>query len=421
MTSMRKTSMAVVVAALLAFGGINSAVMGSAAGEPSHVPGQILVKFGEERAADGVLRGHGLSQGPEIGGTGAHLIKVPEGKELQLTEALGRNRAVEYAEPDNVARPATSDTYFGRQYALQNTGQSFTNNTQPVITVAAGTPDADVDAVEAWSITKGTDIKVAVLDSGVDLDHPDINPKVVARGNFSGAATNDDLYGHGTHVAGIVAAKHNTEGVAGVCPGCTILAGKVLNDSGVGSTSTVANGINWAVSNGAKVINMSIGVRASRTLETAVNNAWNKGVVLVAAAGNGGNQTKIYPAAYPNVIAVGATDNKDAKASFSTYGASWVDIAAPGVNVFSTFPNHKFVLGTQNNRALNYDVGNGTSMSSPIVAAVAALVWSTDPSAPVASVRDRVESTAEMKTGQETYWEHGRVNACKAVPGCPRP
>ena len=121
---------------------------------------------------------------------------------------------------------------------------------------------------------------------------------------------------------------------------------------------------------------MSLGVRASRTLETAVNNAWSQGVVLVAAAGNGGNQTKIYPGAYPNVIAVAATDNKDAKASFSTYGASWVDIAAPGVNVYSTFPNHKFVLGTQNNRSLGYDVGNGTSMSSPIVAATAALVWS---------------------------------------------
>ena len=136
--------------------------------------------------------------------------------------------------------------------------------------------------------------------------------------------------------------------MAGVCPGCTILDGKVLNDSGVGSSSSLANGINWAVSNGAKVINMSLGVRASRTLETAVNNAWSKGVVLVAAAGNGGNQTKIYPGAYPNVIAVAATDNRDAKASFSTYGASWVDIAAPGVNVYSTFPNHTFVLGTQN-------------------------------------------------------------------------
>ena len=175
--------------------------------------------------------------------------------------------------------------------------------------------------------------------------------------------------------------------MAGVCPGCTILAGKVLNDSGVGSSSGLANGINWAVSNGAKVINMSIGVRASRTLETAVNNAWSKGVVLVAAAGNGGNQTKIYPGAYPNVIAVAATDNSDAKASFSTYGASWVDVAAPGVNVYSTFPNHKFVIGTQNNRSFGYDVGNGTSMSSPIVAATAALAWGSHPGATNTSIR----------------------------------
>jgi len=219
-------------------------------------------------------------------------------------------------------------------------------------------------------------------------------------------------------VAGIVAASYdNALGVAGTCPGCTILAGKVLNDSGVGSSSSLADGINWAVTNGAKVINMSIGVRASRTLEAAINNAWSKGVVLVAAAGNGGNQTKIYPAAYPNVIAVAATDNKDVKASFSTYGASWVDIAAPGVNVYSTLPNHKFVIGTQNNRSFGYDVGNGTSMSSPIVAATAALVWSVNPAADNTSIREKVESAAELIPGSGTYWARGRVNACRAVGG----
>jgi thermitase len=215
---------------------------------------------------------------------------VPAGKELQLIDALSRNPAVEYAEPDEPATASTADEYFPRQYALQNNGQSFTN-TAGTLSVAGGTADADVDAVEAWNVTTGSGIKVAVLDSGVASDNPDINPKVVLRANFSSAAPNEDNYGHGTHVAGIVAASHNTFGVAGVCPGCTILAGKVLNDSGVGSSSTLANGINWAVSNGAKVINMSLGVRASRTLETAVNNAWSKGVVLVAAAGNGGNQT----------------------------------------------------------------------------------------------------------------------------------
>jgi thermitase len=264
-------------------------------------------------------------------------------------------------------------------------------------------------------VTSGSGIKVAVLDSGVDLDHPDINPKVVLRANFSGAATNEDNYGHGTHVAGIVAASHNTYGVAGVCPGCTILAGKVLDDRGIGSSSGLANGINWAVSNGAKVINMSIGVRASRTLETAINNAWSKGVVLVAAAGNGGNQTKIYPAAYPNVIAVAATDNKDAKASFSTYGASWVDLAAPGVNVYSTFPDQDFALAEPNNRSLSYDVGNGTSMSSPIVAATAALAWSRILLRRARQYAAIVESTADKIGGTGTYWANGRVNACRAV------
>jgi thermitase len=393
----------------------NAVTTSNAATQSSPLAGQIIVKFRDKGAAAGLLRQHGLSEGAGIGSTGAQLIKVPADKESTLIEALSRNPAVEYAEPDELATAASTDQYFPRQYALQNNGQSFTNTASDLV-VAGGKADADVDAVEAWNVTTGSGIRVAVLDSGVATDNPDINPKVVARANFSTAATNEDNYGHGTHVAGIVAAtSDNTIGVAGVCPGCTILAGKVLNDSGVGSSSGLANGINWAVSNGAKVINMSIGVRASRTLETAVNNAWSKGVVLVAAAGNGGNQTKIYPGAYPNVIAVAATDNTDAKASFSTYGASWVDVAAPGVNVYSTFPNHTFVLGTQNKRSLGYDVGNGTSMSSPIVAATAALAWSSHSGATNTSVRANIESTADKISGTGTYWAHGRVNADKAV------
>jgi thermitase len=413
---MKKVVIASVAAVLLGFGAVTAAGPGNAATEPQQATSQIIVKFRDSGAAAGVLRQQGLSEGAGIGSTGAHVIKVPVGHESSLIAALSRNPAVEYAEPDEVVTATTSDTYFPRQYALQNTGQSFTN-TKGDISVTGSKADADVDAVEAWTFASGNGIKVAVLDSGVDLDHPDINPKVVLRANFSGAATNEDKYGHGTHVAGIVAASHNSFGVAGVCPGCTILAGKVLDDRGIGSSSGLANGINWAVSNGAQVINMSIGVRASRTLETAINNAWSKGVVLVAAAGNGGNQTKIYPAGYPNVIAVAATDNKDAKASFSTYGASWVDIAAPGVNVYSTFPNQDFVLREPNNRSLSYDVGNGTSMSSPIVAATVALAWSKNPGATNQTIRDTVEDTADKISGTGTFWDNGRVNACRAVGG----
>ncbi|MDQ0870122.1 thermitase [Arthrobacter sp. V1I9] len=412
---MKKALMAGLASAFMMLSGITFAGSGNAAAEPSHVAGQIMVKFRDHRAAAGVLRQHGLSEGASIGSTGAHLIKVPAGKEVQLIEALNRNPVVEYAELDRIVQAATADEYFSRQYALHNEGQAFAN-TADSLTVDAGTADADVDAVEAWTVSTGDGIGVAVLDSGVATDNPDIDPKVVARANFTTSRTNEDNYGHGTHVAGIVAATaDNSIGVAGVCPGCTILAGKVLSDNGMGSSSGLANGINWAVNSGAKVINMSLAVGASLTLETAVNNAWSRGVVLVAAAGNGNSQTKVYPGAYTNVIAVGATDNNDAKASFSTYGASWVDVAAPGVNVYSTFPNHKFVIGRQNNRSFGYDVGSGTSMAAPIVAGVAALAWSSHAGATNASVRANVESTAEMKSGSEPYWAHGRVNADKAV------
>ncbi|MDQ1057386.1 thermitase [Arthrobacter globiformis] len=420
MLRMRKVVTASLAAVAVGFGALTVTVPSSAATEPQpqQISGQIIVKFRDKGVAAGVLRQNGLSAGAGIGSTGAHLIKVPAGKESQLIESLSRNPAVEYAEPDQLVTAATDDQYFGRQYALQNLGQSFTNtdNTQ---TIASGTPDADVDAVEAWSITTGSGIKVAIVDTGVAIDHEDISQKVVARANFSDSKIVNpedyDKYGHGTHVAGIVAAEHNSTGVAGVCPGCSILDAKVLNDSGSGSSSAIANGINWAVEKGAKVINMSLGQRvSSRVLEAAVNNAWNKGVVLVAAAGNAGTQAKIYPGAYPNVISVAATDNRDNKASFSTYG-KWVDVAAPGVDVYSTFPIHPFVLGTQNGRSTGYDIASGTSMASPIVAGAAALAWSSHADATNTSVRANIESTADPIPGTGTNWAYGRVNACRAV------
>lgn len=382
--------------------------------------GQILVKFRDHAAAEGVLRQHGLREGAAVGRTGAQVIKVPAGREIQLVGALSRNRAVEYAEPDAVVTAVTDDTYFDRQYALQNVGQSF-QNTYKTVTVPAGTPDADVDAVEAWGVTTGAGIRVAILDTGVATDNPDISDQVVASRNFSSAATQEDYYGHGTHVAGIVAAVHNSTGVAGVCPACDIVDVKVLNDAGSGSTSGIVNGIAWAASKksgdgNADIINMSLGQRvSSRTLEAAVKQAWNDGVVIVAAAGNGGTQAKIYPGAYPNVIAVAATDNNDAKASFSSYGAKWVDVAAPGVNIYSTFPNHDYALES-NGRAEGYDIASGTSMASPVVAGVAALALSSHPTATNTAVRAIVESTADGTiAGTGSYWKHGRVNAYDAV------
>lgn len=419
---MKKTVIAGFAALLMGLGAITFTVPGNAAPESSHIKGQIIVKFRDNAAAAGVLRQHGLSAGAGIGSTGAHLIKVPGGKELHLIDALSRNPNVEFAEADQLVTVATDNSnvdYFPRQYALQNTGQDF-DNTADTFTVGKGTPDADVDAVEAWvkttgTVTSDTGIRVAVLDTGVTASHDDISSQVVASVNYSDAPTGEDKYGHGTHVAGIIAAIKNTVGVSGVCPDCDILDAKVLNDSGSGSSSSIAKGISWAVDNKAKVINMSLGQRvSSRTLEVAVNNAWKAGVVIVAAAGNAGTQSKIYPGAYPNVIAVAATDNNDAKASFSTYG-KWVDVAAPGVSVYSTFPNGPFVIGTQSNRSHGYDIASGTSMASPIVAGVAALVWSTPAGTANTTVRAKVESTADEIPGTGSYWVHGRVNACDAV------
>lgn len=420
-SGMKKIVPAGLAAIVVVLSATTIAVPGNAAVESSPVPGQIMVKFRDDGAATGVLRQNGLSDGPPIGSTGAHLIRVPEGKELQLVSALSRNPAVEYAEPDQLVTAATNDQYFGSQYALQNVKQSFTN-TAGTVTVAAGTNDADVDAVEAWGVTTGGGTRVAIIDSGVAADNSDISPQVAERVNFSDKTIvvpdDYDRYGHGTHVAGIVAAiSENSIGVAGVCPSCSILDVKVLNDSGSGTSSAIAKGIDWAAAHGAKVINMSLGQRvSSRTLEAAVNNAWSQGVVIVAAAGNGGTQAQVYPGAYPNVIAVAATDNNDAKASFSTYG-KWVDVAAPGVSVYSTFPNHLFALETQNNRSEGYDILSGTSMASPIVAATAALVWSTPAGTSNTAVRAKVESTADPICGTGPYWAHGRVNACSAV-GC---
>ena len=421
---MKKVALAGLAAIVMVLSAITIAVPGNASVPSSPVPGRIMVKFRDNSAAAAVLGQHGLTDGPAIGSTGAHLIKVPDGKELQLAAALGRNPAVDYAEPDELVTAATDDPYFGRQYALQNVGQSFTN-TAGTVTVPAGKNDADVDAVEAWGVTTGGGTRVAIIDSGVAADNPDIAPQVADRVNFSDKTIvvpdDYDRYGHGTHVAGIVAAiANNSTGVAGVCPACSILDVKVLNDSGSGSSSAIAKGIDWAAGHGAKVINMSLGQRvSSRTLEAAVNNAWNQGVVIVAAAGNTGTQAQMYPGAYSNVIAVAATDSNDAKASFSTYGR-WVDVAAPGVSVYSTFPNHPFALQTQYGSSEGYDILSGTSMASPVVAATAALTWSTSAGSSNTSVRAKVESSADPISGTGSYWAHGRVNACKAV-GCTAP
>jgi thermitase len=267
-----------------------------------------------------------------------------------------------------------------------------------------------IQAAEAWSVTTGSsDVKIAILDTGIDQNHEDLAAKIVANKNFTSSRSVDDKYGHGTHVAGIAAAiTNNRKGVSGVGFNTSLMNVKVLGDNGSGYYSWIANGITWAANNGAKVINMSLGgSSSSTTLKSAVDYAWGKGCVIVAAAGNDNTSAPLYPAYYDNCIAVAATDQNDAKASFSNYG-SWVDIAAPGVGIFSTLPNHNNRIGIT-----NYGSLSGTSMATPHVAGVAALVFAAKSGWTNADVRAKIQTSVDPTTGFTT--SIGRVNAFKAV------
>lgn len=285
----------------------------------NYVPGQILVKFKDTAIfdIDKQVKKHGASVLGKIEKLDVFVLKVPGAAENMVLNALSKNPFVEYAEADYLAQAffTPNDQYFSDQWGLENIGQSIKG--------VVGVPDADIDAVEAWDATRGGAL-VAVLDTGIDQNHEDVSSKIVSNKNYTDSPTPDDLYGHGTHVGGIIAAEtDNSKGVAGGCPACTLLNVKVLNDSGSGAYSWVANGIIFASDNGAKVINMSLGGSfSSRTLQNAVNYAWNKGVVVVAAAGNSANPSKTYPAAYPNAIAVAATNNKDQKPHFQVMVSS---------------------------------------------------------------------------------------------------
>ncbi|KKS95142.1 MAG: peptidase S8/S53 subtilisin kexin sedolisin [Candidatus Gottesmanbacteria bacterium GW2011_GWA2_43_14] len=372
------------------------------------VPGQILVKFKEsvsQRERDNIFKGQKAKSVGKIEELEVHIVQVPEAAAEKVLTALSKNPKVEYAENDYIATAfmTPNDPGFPQQWGLYN----------------STTLNADIHATAAWDITLGNGVRVAILDTGISKSHTDLSSKVVGRVNLSDAITDDDIYGHGTHVGGIVGAvTDNLIGVAGGCPGCELLSVKVLNDKGSGAYSWISNGITWAVKNNAKVINMSLGGSSrSRTLENAVNYAWNNNVVVVAAAGNSGNQSKTYPAAYTNSIAVAATDSQDKKASFSEYG-KWVDVAAPGVNIYSAWNDNSSPSDPQplcDSATDCYKFASGTSMSTPMTSAVAALIWSQPNYETAPAVRNRLESTADKIAGTGTYWVFGRVNAAKAV------
>ena len=216
-----------------------------------------------------------------------------------------------------------------------------------------------------WQITTGNrEILVAVLDTGIDQNHEDLRGKVVAEVNFTDSLTPAGVYGHGTHIAGIIAANSNNGiGIAGMAPASQLMNVKVADDKGRCQARAVAKGIIWAVNNGASVINISVELeQPSPELEGAINYAWNQGTVIVAAAGNEGSQSPVYPAYYENCIAVAAIKQDDNLAPLSNHG-DWVDMAAPGFNIYSTLPDN------------SYGYKSGTSFAAAYVSGIAALLF----------------------------------------------
>jgi thermitase len=353
------------------------------------VPGEVLVKFKSGAPPAGVraaLSAQNARAAGQVPVLGVQRLTVPEGQELAVISALRHHPLVEYVEPNYIIHAilTPNDTYFSSQWGLTQIG-----------------------APQAWDVTTGSsDLIIAIVDSGIDLDHLDLSGKIISGYDYVNEDWDpDDDFGHGTHVAGIAAARtNNGRGVAGVSWGARLMALKVLDAGGSGGYADVASAVIYAADHGAKVINLSLGGDYdSQALHDAVIYAHNAGCVVVAAAGNNGGGV-LYPAKYEEAMAVAATDSTDERAWFSNYGPE-VDVAAPGVSIYSTYPGG------------GYTFGSGTSMAAPHVAGLAALVWSAYPAYTNGQVEGRIEMTAmDLGTiGWDPYYGHGRIDAQAAL------
>lgn len=354
----------------------------------------------------------------------------------------GAASTVEYAEPDfagHACATVPDDPSYGNQWGLKNTGQNPGG-------YGAGTAGCDIDAELAWDIERGSrDVIIGHLDTGVDLDHPDFVANYQASvfwrniaeipgnnidddGNgfkddtvgwnfaYNNNNVQDDV-GHGTHTAGTIGAHtNNTTGVAGVCWYCQIMPIKVLDSTGFGWYSWWISGIDYAVKNGARLVNMSMGgTDSSNALKDEIDYAWNSGVLPIVSMGNDtlhDDSTKFYPAAFANVIAVGATANSDERMTKGHKGSigwsmwgSWIDVCAPGNAIYSTLWDN------------TYGYYWGTSMAAPHVTGTAALMLSRNPDLTNSEIKNILQSTAEDlgAPGFDVYFGAGRINAYQAL------
>jgi subtilisin family serine protease len=380
---------------------------------------RLLVGFEKDvskKRQEQILEDAGGRISQRFSSRGGRLVVVSPGTDA-LRKELGRSPAVAYAEKDYLQRASATpnDPYYGFDYALVD-----------------GPDDHDIDAPGTWG-ARTSCAKVAILDTGVDTDHPDLAPNVHKSDDkpnngkdddkngyvddtygydaIKGKGSGEDDNGHGTHVAGIVGARgNNAGGTAGACWSVKLGAVKFMNAKGKGSTSDAIEGIEWAVEHGFKIVNCSFGSSSkSSALHDAVDYAQSKNVLLVVAAGNDGDDidsSPVYPASFgdSNILAVAASTSTDTLASFSNYGDEAVDVAAPGDSIFSTY------LGG------GYKVLSGTSMAAPYAAGVAALLRKQESDATYGDLRYAIRHKVDKPPaldGKVAY--DGRLNAARAM------
>jgi thermitase len=389
----------------------------AANGTTDVIPGEVLVGLRDDGLpAPDAARTAAQVAGPIGSVAGYHAglraarIRLNPGVSIEAAiDELSQRQDVAYVEPNHVLHAVSTpnDPSFSSQYGPQK-----------------------IQANSSWDVWQPqARVIVAVVDTGINTTHVDLTNvilrdsqgNVVGHNSLTGTTNAEDDYGHGSHCAGIIAAQiNNGTGIAGVAgwnpsiPGSgnfiKLMPVKVLDSSGSGTDASVADGITWAADNGAQVISMSLGGNGSTTMQNAVQYAWNKGCLIVAAAGNASSSTFFYPAAYNNVVSVAATDSTDTLASFSNYG-SWVKVAAPGVNIYSTY------LGTT-----GYATMSGTSMATPHVSGEASAIWAQNPSLTNAQVSNLLTSYVDPYyaynpgTGPHTIATGGgRINVLRAV------
>jgi serine protease len=353
-----------------------------------YAPDQILVTFKDDVSdslKDQIHKSLGALRTRKSYGNFYHVVTVTEGTVNEMVRAYAHNPSVKYAEPD----------YFRFIYFTPNDEfYSFQWNFP------------QINLPSAWNTSTGSGVIAAVVDTGVNPNGgDDFGGRLIQGHNFvRNTEDSTDDNGHGTHVAGTIGEEtNNLTGCAGVAFNASILPVKVLNRRGVGYSSNINDGIRWAADNGADVINLSLGSStSSQTEEDAINYAYNKGVVICAASGNDGEDTVGYPAAYENCIAVGATRYDKQLAPYSNTGVA-LDVVAPGGDI-SVDQNHDDnpdgILQETFTRFLfryywDYYYFQGTSMASPHVAGVAALVISIHPTYTPAQVRNAIQSSAQ--------------------------